>query len=52
MTITIDGLCLLLIENGKTWVSDPLQFGGLLNLKIDVKNYQINLPADGSSVHQ
>ncbi len=47
--IKISSPCLLLIDNGKIWASDPEHRGGLLRLIIDNKIYLIDLPIDGTT---
>lgn len=49
-TIHVDKACLLMIRNGKCFISDPLQKGSVVNIAYDKKKYQVQMNSNGSVV--
>lgn len=49
-TIRVDRPCLLLMEDGKVFLSDPLFEGGKLKLSLDKRLYEVELPLNGASI--
>ena len=48
--ITINKPCLLLLTDGKIYISDPSHKGGEFSLSINNDHFSVCLPADGNSV--
>lgn len=48
--IQVDKPCLVLIQKGKIYLSDPLHNGGKLNIIYNNKQYEVNLPPNGTTI--
>lgn len=48
--ISLDKPCLIIVRNGRFFVSDPLHDGGILNVIYNKKKYKVHLPPDGTVV--
>lgn len=49
-TIHADKPCLLIVGKKQIYISDPLHEGGIINISYNKKEYQVNLPSDGTVV--
>ncbi|MET0571720.1 MAG: polysaccharide lyase family 8 super-sandwich domain-containing protein [Pedobacter agri] len=50
--ISVGRECLLVVDSGKIYASDPLKTGGKLEIRINGKKLTLDLPADGTTVNQ